>query len=264
MRRSSLFWGLVIVLIGLVLLFNNLFPGFNVHLYLWPGLLILLGIWFLLGPVWRRGKVEMEAVSIPLADIQSAELRFQHGAGRMTLSAGNRPGVLLEGEFAGGLKVEQERDGSAARLRLRSNVLSDGVIIPGFAPEGGLVWNVGLTRDIPLQLRFETGACETRLDLSDLVVTDVRLQTGASRTEMTLPVKAGLTHVKIESGMAGVVISVPEGVAARIKVSSGMAGINISNRFPMLGGTYSSADYDTAANKAEITIDTGMGSVEIK
>lgn len=264
MRRNSIFWGLVIVLVGVVLLFNNLFPGLNVHIYLWPGLLILLGIWFLVGPALRRDKMEVETVSLPLAGIQSAELRFQHGAGRMTLSATSRPGVLLEGDFAGGLKVEQEQSGSAAKLRLRSKLWSDGVIFPGPYQEGGLVWNVGLSREIPLQLRFETGACEARIDLSDLLVSDVSLHTGASRTELTLPAKAGQTHLKVESGMAGVEIRVPEGVAARIKVSSGLAGINVSSRFPAVGGYYISPDYVSAANKVEVMIDTGMGSVEIK
>lgn len=264
MRRSSLFWGSAIVLVGLVLLFNNLFPGFNIHLYLWPGLLILLGLWFLLGPILKRGTLEAESVAIPLADIHTAEVRFQHGAGKLTLSASNQPGMLLEGEFTGGLRYDLERSGSAATLRLRSKLFVEGVVIPGVQAEGGLVWNVGLARAVPLQLRFETGACEARLDLTDLLVTDVTLQTGASRTELTLPAYAGLTRVKVGSGMAGLVITVPQGVAARIKVSSGLAGINVSSRFPQAGGVYSSPDFDSALNRAEISIDTGLGSVEVR
>lgn len=264
MRRSSLFWGLVIMLVGIALLVNNLFPGVNIHLYLWPGLLILLGIWFLLGPVFQRGSLEMESLSIPLDDSQSAEIRFQHGAGKLTLGAGSRPAVLVEGEFAGGVKQDLVRSGTSANLRLRSKVWSDGPVISPAPGVNGLNWNVGLTREIPLQLRFETGACEANLDLSDLKATDVHLQTGASRTEMTLPGRAGVTTVKVVSGVAEVVITVPQGVAARIKVSSGMAGIKIAERFPLQGGVYLSPDFETAANKVEIAIDTGVGSVTIR
>jgi hypothetical protein len=55
-------------------------------------------------------------------------------------------------------------------------------------------------------------------------------------------------------------------VAARIRVKTGIASVNVdSNRFPRQdGGLYESADYATAANRADITIDTGVGSVEIK
>lgn len=264
MRKSSFFWGLVIILVGCGLLLNNLFPGLNVQVFIWPGLLILLGIWFLLGPALRRGDLKSEAVSIPLENIQSAELRFQHGAGKMTLTAGSRPGTLLEGEFAGGLNYDLERDDQAARLRLRSKLFSDGVFIPGTVQDGGLIWNIGLTRDIPLQLRFDTGACESLIDLNELNVTAVSLHTGASRTEITLPARAGHTQVKVESGMAGVAITVPDGVAARIKVASGMASINVAGRFPAVGGGYCSLDYETAQHKADISIDTGLGSVDIR
>lgn len=264
MRRSSLFWGLVIVLVGIALLVNNLFPGINVQLYIWPGVLILLGVWFLLSPAFQRGSPEVESLSLPMEDIQSAEIRFQHGAGKLTLGAGSRPAVLVEGEFAGGVKPELVRTGASASLRLRSKVWNDGPVISPAPGISGLNWNVGLTRDIPLQLRFETGACEAILDLSDLKVTDVRLQTGASRTELTLPARAGATTLKVESGMAEVVINVPQGVAARIKVSSGMAGIKVAERFPQQGGFYLSPDFDSAENKVEIAIDTGMGSVTIR
>ncbi len=263
MRRNSVFWGLVIVLVGVALLLNNLLPGVNVHLYLWPGLLILAGLWFLLAPAWRRGRVEVQPVSIPLGNIQSAELRLQHGAGKLELSAVNRPGMLLEGEFTGGVKVIEEQGAPAARFRLQSSFFNEDVMIPGFSSGSGLLWNVGLTPEIPLQLRFETGACEARIDLTGLQVTEVRLQTGASRTDLTLPATAGLTRVSVESGLAGVVIRVPQAVAARVKVSSGLAGISVASRFPLAGGFYASPDFDSAANKAEISIDTALGSVEI-
>jgi hypothetical protein len=36
------------------------------------------------------------------------------------------------------------------------------------------------------------------------------------------------------------------------------------NRFPRTGNGYQSADYDTAANKVDILIETGVGSVKVK
>lgn len=263
MRKSSLFWGSLIIIIGLVLLINNLFPNINLHRFLWPGALILLGLWFLLRPNWKRASIEVERVSLPLEDLRSAEITFQHGAGRLTLAASARPATLLEGEFAGGVRVEQRRSGESASLRLRSAALSEaGVVLPGLGGDG-LTWNLGLTREIPLRLHFETGACEAAVDLADLLVEAVHLQTGASRTEMTLPARAGHTRVEVESGLAGVVLKVPQGVAARVNVSSGLAGIKVAERFPRHGAGYLSPDFDEAANKVEISIETGLGSVEI-
>jgi hypothetical protein len=95
-------------------------------------------------------------------------------------------------------------------------------------------------------------------------VQEIRLKTGASSTEMTLPARAGQIKVKVSSGAASVVLRIPDGVAARIAVESGLAGITIDqNRFPRIGGGYQSADYDRAENSVDIHVETGVGAVEI-
>jgi hypothetical protein len=116
-----------------------------------------------------------------------------------------------------------------------------------------------------MTLDLETGAGESRLDLSALKAEEIRLKTGASSTEMTLPARAGKTRVKVTSGAASVVLRVPNGVAARIAVESGLAGITIDpNRFPRSGSGYQSAEYDRAENSVDIQIETGVGAVEIR
>ena len=51
----------------------------------------------------------------------------------------------------------------------------------------GWEWAFGLNDAIPLALKLETGATETRIDLTNLRVTDLRLKTGASSTDVQLP-----------------------------------------------------------------------------
>jgi predicted membrane protein len=82
---------------------------------------------------------------------------------------------------------------------------------------------------------------------------------------VNLPIQAGYTRVEVESGAASVTLRVPEDVAARIKASGGLSEISVDqNRFPRTGNGYQSADYDTAANKVDILIETGVGSVKVK
>jgi hypothetical protein len=72
--------------------------------------------------------------------------------------------------------------------------------------------------------------------------------------------------VDIDTGASSVKVIVPTGVAARINIKSGVASVNVdTNRFPRIdGGPYQSADYATATNRADITIDSGVGSIEVR
>jgi len=95
-------------------------------------------------------------------------------------------------------------------------------------------------------------------------VRELMLKTGASSTTVDLPARAGHTRVTVESGAASVKIRVPQSTAASIIVRSTLAGVRVdTSRFPGTLGSYRSPDFDSAANKAEIFIDTAVASVEI-
>jgi predicted membrane protein len=121
-----------------------------------------------------------------------------------------------------------------------------------------------LNTAVPLTLALETGASESRLLLTDLQVRELSVSTGASSTIVDLPARAGMTRVRVESGAASVKLRVPAGVAASISIRSALAGIRVdTSRFPKAGDSYRSADYDSAANRVEISVETGVGSIEI-
>ncbi len=80
-----------------------------------------------------------------------------------------------------------------------------------------------------------------------------------------LPAGAGETEVAINGAAANVEIRVPDGVAARITadVTLGDADID-TGRFPRRGGGYESADYATAENRVDITINVSLGRVAVR
>ena len=266
MNRGNIFWGSLILLLGVVLLVNQFLPGFNVWGVFWPLVLVGLGVWFLLGQRWAgSGNLVNEQVHIPLADIREARIKMHHGAGRLEVSSSGTPGELLSGSFSGGVEQRLERSASSARLDLRTAASPVSIGWPFVYASQGLSWNIALTREIPLQLEVESGASETRLNLQDLIVTDLSLKTGASSSMVTLPANAGQTRVNVQSGAASVELTLPQGVAGRIRVQSGLAGVHIDqNRFPAVGSGYETPGYETAANRAEIYVETGVASVTIR
>ncbi len=222
-------------------------------------------MWVLLGLNRRRAPAATEQAVIPLGGAASAHIRLQHGAGRLEVRGGAAPDQLVSGTFGGGLdyRLRPRGDGLEVDMRMRGGPWPDWG--PWNWGPGALDWSLALNGAIPLALDVETGASDTALDLSALRVTDLRLKTGASSTDVTLPAGARYMRARVESGAAALAVRVPAGVAARIRVEGALAGATVdSARFPRVGDGYQSPDYDTAANRVEIEIKAAVGSVDVR
>jgi hypothetical protein len=269
MRRGSLFWGALFIVVGGIWLLDQLgvIVGINTWNLIWPMVLIILGVWALLGATRGRRSIEVEQVTLPLEGAERAKVRLKFGAGRLRVGAGVGSSELIDGSFSGGLdhRLRQEGDTLVLDMSLPAHGFPDVILPWNWGRWAGFEWTFGLNGEIPLELDVDTGASEARLDLEGLKVTDLRLDTGASSTEITLPAKAGFTKVEIEAGAASVRLRIPSGVAARIKTEGALVGVTIDkNRFPREGGVYLSPDYDIAENKADIDIDVGAGSISVQ
>ncbi len=264
MRRDYLFWGTVLILLGGLMFLNSagirLPGGINAMQLFWPSVLIFLGLWIMAG-TFIRGNQEEEQVSIDLQGANQASLKLSHGAGLLTVGAGAPPGKLFNGTFGGGVKQNVRKTGDSLDAHIEARPFTFPPFIGGAR---GLEWNINLNRDVPLTLQLETGASQSKLNLHDLQVRDLKVSTGASKTDITLPAKAGETTVKVELGAASLDIVVPDGVAARIRAEQGVSAIEINRtRFPYSNGIYESADYSSATNKVDIMIQAGVGRVAV-
>jgi hypothetical protein len=76
----------------------------------------------------------------------------------------------------------------------------------------------------------------------------------------------GASLLDVESGAASLNIRVPEATAARIRVKESVMALDVdTNRFPRLdSGIYQSSNFDTASDRSEINIESGLGSVSVK
>ena len=168
-------------------------------------------------------------------------------------------GLAIVGSSGVGMNRESHLDGD----RLDVKVEAGPSFIPFLGPAQG-VWRFQVTQEIPVTLTVEAGASSVNIDLHDVLASRLELKTGASSSSVTVPAR-GVSMVDIESGAASINVRVPEGTAARIRVREGANSLHVdTNRFPRLdSGFYQSPGYDTAADRAEINIEAGLGSVTV-
>jgi len=226
-----------------------------------PLIVIAVGLGLMLSAMTGRGRdgaAEPVSESVPLEGATSGTVRIDHGAGRLTVRSHHGGANLLEGSFGGGVDVEVHRDG--ARIRATLSPPRHGVRLARRVP---LDWTVTLSRQVPLELELHSGADTAELDLSDLKVEDLSVDTGASRTVISLPT-SGRSRVGIRGGAAEIRVSVPARVAAQIAVRGGASSVKVDElRFPKVGDRYRSPDFDGSEHRVEIQVDTGAASVQI-
>src|SRR5215208_1862014 len=153
MKRDSIFLGITLIIVGVLLFLQTQGIITNIFTYFWPIALMLVGGWIILGVYWRPAPSAVETFTIPLGVAKSAKFRFSHGAGQIEISGGAPVGQALVGSSAVGMNRENWLDGD----RLEVKVEAGPSFVPFIGPSEG-VWRFQLTNEIPLTLIIEAGA----------------------------------------------------------------------------------------------------------
>jgi hypothetical protein len=262
MKRGNLILGGVLILAGTLFLLETLdILRINVWGVIWALALIVAGLWILGWVTYDRGQAEKEDVSIPMEGAENARIKIRHGAGQLVIESGASQNEVLAGRVSGGMEYRS----SLTQGKLNLSLEAPGrvyILAPWVRP---LHWTLQLNDQLPMELDLKTGGSESKIDLSQLRVTDLELNTGASDTTLTMPAKVSHTKAGVKGGVASVRITVPEGVAARIRATGGLSEISIDrDRFPRSGGYYQSEDYDEAEFKLELDLSMGVGSMTVQ
>ena len=260
MRRDNIFWGGLLILFGVLFLLQAQGLINNVFRFFWPLILILVGGWMVANVIWKPSLAAGETFSIALGTAKSVKYKFAHGAAQIDITGGAPSGQALVGSSAVGMNHHDHLDGD----RLSVSIEAGPSLLPFIGPVDG-VWRYQITQAVPVTLDIDAGASRLDVDLKDVLATRIALQTGASSVNMTLPAH-GVSLLDVAAGAASINLRIPDATAARIRVKEGVSALNVDlNRFPQLdSGIYQSPNFDTTPDRAEITVQAGVGSITVK
>ncbi len=261
MKRGNIFWGVILILLGVLFYLKAVKLIDDVFSWFWPVALILVGAWVLFGRYLPGFNSSTESFSIDLESATKLDLGIEHGAGSLIFSGGAPAGVAISGLKGAGLDVSNSRMNDSLGVEIHAGPS----FLPFLGPENG-EWRFNLSTEVPVAIKLDSGASHLVFDLTDVKLTYLGVETGASSLQVQLPANAGHSLVQVESGAASIDLTVPEGVGARIRFEQGASSISVDEkRFPKTGlsNLYQSIDYDNAANKVEINLEGGANSVNI-
>ena len=261
--------GAVLVVWATLLLLKNL--GI-LTVSLWglvcPLALLIAGIVVMRGVMWRKGRsrqlVDTGVINIPLEGAEFAHVRFGAGIIIATMTGDAPPDHLMAGRFNSGLDWDVRREGAVMHLDLRTPPF----FAPMFwGPRPDFRWNFALNPAIPLTVTVKGGVGMLDLDMTDLYVADLDVSGYMGQARIQMPANAGYVQATIKGNVGTTNIYIPSGVPVRIRAMGGTGSLSIDReRFPRVErGIYQSPDYDeAAANRIDMRVDGGLGTVSIK
>ena len=210
-------------------------------------------------------------LSEPLNGATTVKVEISAGDGNLTidrLSGGEQ--VLASGELQyfenqGVPACTLNTSNGQATLTLKGGGAGQSWFrFPWAACNGATEWQIHLNPTVSSEITAHSDGGNVKLDLAGMAVTRVSADTGGGNMDVVLPDNAINLSVAAKTGAGNVVVLVPSGIATRIHASTGLGKVIVDSRFSKIdGNTYQSPDFDSAANKAEITVHSGAGNVSV-
>ncbi|MBZ0294075.1 MAG: DUF5668 domain-containing protein [Anaerolineae bacterium] len=293
-------WPLILIVIGLDLLFGRQSPMLGALIGV--GALVLIIVLMLAGPSLGLAPsldITVDEYSEPLGDAQSARVDLNMSVGEATVYALDDSTALLDAEVAHVGDVVLVSSGESEKvvsLSQRDEDVNFGVnwISSWIGNQQELYWNVGLNKNVLLNLKINSGVGSNQLDLSELQLTALNVSAGVGALNITLPampdsydaaVNAGTGEIRvtipdgaalrldINGGVGEVTLDVPDDAAVRVTGSSGVGSINVPGNFERMDsnddqvvgdrGVWETSGFDNADRQIIIEYDGGVGSLNI-
>lgn len=294
LRRQGMVGGALMLGLGVILLLSNYgYLNMNVWqliLQLWPLLLIAIGfdivigrrslvgsliglvliLAVLAGALWLGGVTVDRGMALNSTEVQqmlegatSARVVIEPGAGALALKALDDSNTLLSGTVGQRRGEQISQDFSQANGRATFILRSSGSTI--FLPQdqNRWKWDLGLNRQIPLDLKVGLGAGEAVLDLTGLDLSALEVDLGVGQSTITLPA-TGRFEAKVNGAIGQLVIIVPQGMAVRIHANTALGGLDVPDRYNQNNDVYTSPGYESADHRIELDISQAIGEIVIR
>lgn len=290
---GGMFWGLLLVLVGVLLLLDNLnviTTQFDNIWQLWPVLIIGAGLSFLslrgwlgaliffLAAVALLGLVAFTVVENPwYANVHQSSGQTTSQADDaaqakkldVTIDAGAASIALSSGRDRQGVRAEQR----STRQTLTKEARTEGdTRYVKFLTKGSHSWWFGggrneialdLTRSLPVALTIDTGATSVTGDLSQVRLASLNIDTGASSVDLRLGALEKRQDITLDAGASSIVLHIPKGAGVRLESKGGLTKTDFEGLEKVSDSVYETPGFSDADRQIFIRSDMGASKFEI-
>jgi hypothetical protein len=206
--------------------------------------------------------VKTESHSVKMDSAESANIQIDFPAGELKVQSGTNN--LMDASFRYNVsdwqpQVQYSESGAQGVLHV-SQPGDDRV------PVGGKLineWDLRLGKSIPVDLVIHTGAGNSQLDLSELNMTSLTVETGAGVTTVNLD--GNWEHdvnVSIEGGVGEIKVNLPAEMGVRVDMDTALVTVTVQGLTHAENG-YVNEAFGTAPHTLTLNLQAGVGSVTL-
>lgn len=131
--------------------------------------------------------------------------------------------------------------------------------------EGKNTWDITLNDEIPLELSVNSGASESRLDLSGLMLKDLEVNAGVGDITIDLGGKWEESFdVSLDMGVGQSTVILPSDVGVKIEISKGIGDADLEGFISKGNGIYVNEAYEDADVVITVKTELGVGEAQFK
>jgi hypothetical protein len=304
MKTSHIFWGLLFIGLGLLILINNfstLFMDWSTIWKLWPLVVVLLGVSLLVKHKYGKSFIAgLAAIILALAifaSIKSATHFFSNDFEFVFDDDGDYEFDITEyseqfdstlslAEFnfdagAGSFKIKETTEnlfygktvGKKDNFHLK-RIDSDSSSKIDFGMHRtkvrfGLVnyknkVEMKFNPDVIWDFSFHIGAASMDFDLTEFKTKNVFVDMGAASMDLKVGDKFPDINIDIDAGASDIDIFIPENSGCKINTDGGLSSKNFDEFEKIKSNHYQTSNFDESENKIYIRVDSGVSSITVK
>jgi hypothetical protein len=285
MSYRKIFWGLLLVLIGVLFILKNtgvFFFSWHSMWHLWPVILILWGISIIPVKDWIKLVLSLVTIVVTFIAVQQyspkdnqkwnnnvmsekydsltkfAELKLNIGVGNFKIK--DTTSKLVE------VKHDNDNANYSMTAKVEDSLTTIDISLDkGDFNDGNIKNNVEmkLNPNPVWNLDLNVGAAEVDFDLSGFKTRNLKIQGGASDIDLKIGAALPLTDVKLEAGAASITLRVPESAGCEIISNTFMASKDFKGFTKVADQKYQTPNFATSTNKIMIDLQAGVARVDV-
>lgn len=206
------------------------------------------------------GPTQHETRSVDLGEAKEVAVNLKMGAGELRVDGGAPS--LMQADFTYNVPswkpdVRYSTSGTRGDLSVQQNGSG------GHVGNTEYKWNLRLQENVPLDLRVNFGAGESRLNLGNLDLRSVVVEMGVGELRMDLRGNPKQSYnVRIRGGVGEATVYLPASVGIYAKADGGIGGIKVRG-LRQEGQHWLNDAYTSAKTQIRLDVSGGVGAINL-